>query len=333
MNQLLTTVLATAVLCSAAIGVSAQKKGGKVKTAAATETTKTISTPIKTITAAMPGYDKAIEEYLLTNKVQNVKTSPDGFYYNIDREGGGALAKDGEFVVVHYTGTLLSGKKFDSSVDRNEPFYFPVGKGQVIRGWDKGIPLFSVGSKGRLYLPSAVAYGAQGAGGDIPPNTPLIFDIEVLNVFPTETALQAYIQGEAAKKGAAQRDIDEKLIVEYATRNNLKMQRTASGLGYVIEKQGDGARAEANKNVKVHYSGFLLDGTKFDSSIDRGQPFEFPLGQGRVIKGWDEGIQLFNVGGKGKLIIPSSLAYGSRGVSVIPANSVLMFDIEVVDIK
>jgi FKBP-type peptidyl-prolyl cis-trans isomerase FkpA len=102
---------------------------------------------------------------------------------------------------------------------------------------------------------------------------------------------------------------------------------TASGLKYEDMKLGDGDVATAGKTVSVHYTGWLTDGKKFDSSKDRGQPFEFPLGGGRVIKGWDEGVQGMKVGGTRKLTIPSDLGYGSRGAGgVIPPNATLVFE-------
>lgn len=108
-------------------------------------------------------------------------------------------------------------------------------------------------------------------------------------------------------------------------------QTTASGLGYKIEKQGSGKKPEKGKKVKVHYKGMLEDGTVFDSSYERGQPFEFDLGMGRVIKGWDEGIPLFNVGGKGVLKIPAELGYGKNGAgNIIPPNATLIFEVEII---
>ena len=109
-------------------------------------------------------------------------------------------------------------------------------------------------------------------------------------------------------------------------------KKTDSGLQYIILKEGSGQSPESGQNVAVHYSGFLLDGTKFDSSYDRGEPIVFPIGQGRVIPGWDEGISLLKVGGKAKLIIPPSLAYGNRAIGPIPANSTLIFDVELVEL-
>ena len=109
---------------------------------------------------------------------------------------------------------------------------------------------------------------------------------------------------------------------------------TKSGLAYKITKKGSGPKAEAGKTVSVHYTGKLTDGTKFDSSYDRNQPIDFPLGEGRVIKGWDEGIALLNVGSKATFIIPSDLAYGARGAGgVIPPNATLIFEVELVGIK
>jgi FKBP-type peptidyl-prolyl cis-trans isomerase FkpA len=104
---------------------------------------------------------------------------------------------------------------------------------------------------------------------------------------------------------------------------------TASGLKYVDLQVGTGDEARAGQTVQVHYTGWLTDGTKFDSSVDRGQPFSFPLGGGRVIRGWDEGVAGMKVGGRRKLIIPAPLGYGARGAGgVIPPDAELIFEVE-----
>ncbi len=109
---------------------------------------------------------------------------------------------------------------------------------------------------------------------------------------------------------------------------------TPSGLTYVDQVVGTGEVAVAGKTVNVHYTGWLENGKKFDSSVDRGQPFSFPLGAGRVIKGWDEGVQGMKVGGKRKLTIPSNLGYGPQGAGgVIPPNATLIFDVELLGIR
>ena len=109
---------------------------------------------------------------------------------------------------------------------------------------------------------------------------------------------------------------------------------TPSGLKYWDLKKGTGAVAKTGDPVKVHYTGWLTDGKKYDSSLDRGEPFAFRLGAGMVIKGWDEGVATMKVGGKRTLIIPPALGYGARGAGgVIPPNATLMFDVELLAVK
>ncbi|MEC8934635.1 MAG: FKBP-type peptidyl-prolyl cis-trans isomerase [Planctomycetota bacterium] len=109
---------------------------------------------------------------------------------------------------------------------------------------------------------------------------------------------------------------------------------TPSGLQYTELADGAGETAQAGNNVSVHYTGWLTDGTKFDSSVDRNQPFQFPLGAGRVIAGWDEGVCGMKVGGKRKLTIPSDLGYGPTGAGgVIPPNATLVFEVELLEIN
>ena len=109
------------------------------------------------------------------------KTASGLQYWDL-KKGTGAVAKAGNTVKVHYTGWLTDGKKFDSSVDRNEPFEFKLGAGMVIRGWDEGVAGMKVGGKRQLQIPPDLGYGAAGAGGAIPPNATLVFDVELLGV-------------------------------------------------------------------------------------------------------------------------------------------------------
>jgi peptidylprolyl isomerase len=109
---------------------------------------------------------------------------------------------------------------------------------------------------------------------------------------------------------------------------------TATGLGYVEIVEGSGARPKPGDRVSVHYTGWLKSGQKFDSSVDRGEAFVFPLGKGRVIKGWDEGVATMKVGGKRKLIIPAHLGYGERGAGgVIPPGATLIFEVELLGVQ
>ncbi len=145
----------------------------------------------------------------------------------------------------------------------------------------------------------------------------------------------------AAALAAATASADEKKPTppsDSEKKSESKMTKTASGLQYEDTKVGTGASPQKGQTCVMHYTGWLWEngakGKKFDSSVDRGTPFEFPLGQGRVIKGWDEGVATMKVGGKRTLIIPPDLGYGSRGAGgVIPANATLLFEVELLDAK
>ena len=234
----------------------------------------------------------------------NAMTTPSGLQYIELAAGDGPAPQPGDIVSVHYTGTLTDGTVFDSSYKRGEPIKFPLGRGRVIRGWDEGIALMKKGGKARLIIPPQLGYGAQGAGGVIPPNATLVFEVELVDI--------------QASKVSGPTKVDE---AKYVT--------TPSGLKYYDIKVGDGASPAKGQKVKVHYSGWLTDGTLFDSSVERGQPFSFTLGAGEVIPGWDEGVATMKVGGKRQLVIPPSLGYGAQGAGgVIPPNATLIFEVE-----
>lgn len=230
--------------------------------------------------------------------------------------GTGDEAQAGKFAVVHYSGWLydptaadLHGKAFDSSVNRG-PFTFPLGARRVIQGWDQGVQGMKVGGKRTLIIPSNMAYGERNVGnGLIPPNSDLIFDVELLEVKAPPPPPVEQVPNVPVEK------IDRKV--------------------------GKGKEAEAGKKVIVHYTGWLRDpkakdqhGKEFDSSLKR-EPFSFTLGAREVIPGWDQGVAGMKEGGKRTLIIPAVMAYGSRGVGngLIPPNSDLVFDVQLLKVK
>tara|TARA_Y100001935_G_C17290560_1_gene503048 strand:+ start:1027 stop:1416 length:390 start_codon:yes stop_codon:yes gene_type:complete len=120
--------------------------------------------------------------FYFTGNAMAEKITDSGLKYEDLIEGTGRLAESGQEVSVHYTGWLTDGSKFDSSIDRNSPFQFSLGKGMVIKGWDEGVQGMKVGGKRKLTIPSVLGYGASGAGGVIPPNATLIFEVELLEI-------------------------------------------------------------------------------------------------------------------------------------------------------
>ncbi|MFI7857901.1 FKBP-type peptidyl-prolyl cis-trans isomerase [Pseudomonas promysalinigenes] len=140
--------------------------------------------------------------------------------------------------------------------------------------------------------------------------------------------IREVMQAEAAAKAEAAAAAGKQFLVENAKRDGVTT--LASGLQFEVLTAGDGAKPTRESNVRTHYHGTLIDGTVFDSSYDRGQPAEFPVGG--VIAGWTEALQLMNAGSKWRLYVPSELAYGAQGVGGIPPHSTLVFDVELLDV-
>ena len=235
-------------------------------------------------------------------------TTDSGLKYIDETIGKGDVPTKGDILVVHYTGKLEDGTVFDSSVKRNQPIEFPIGTGRVIKGWDEGLLTMKVGGKRQLIIPPELGYGARGAGGVIPPNATLFFDVELIEIKPLFVDTDFSLPGKE---------------VNYD-----------SGLKTIIHIEGTGEMPSVGDEIVVHYKGLLADGTEFDSSHSRGTPFTFVVGQGRVIKGWDEALLKMKVGEKRTLIIPPELGYGERGAgAAIPPNSTLIFEVELIKIQ
>jgi peptidylprolyl isomerase len=259
------------------------------------------------------------------NKDPEVVTLESGLQYMDDSLGTGREAKADELVSIHFKGWMVpkdtaselfsdwsadqskSTLSLGDSKMRNQPIKFILNSGSFIKGTDEGIVGMKTGGVRTMIIPSKLAYGDAGVGF-IPPNTDLKVIVELL-------------------------EVKDRIVAEMWKVDSTLFKTTASGLRYAIINQGEGPAVEAGKVVTVHYSGFLQDGTMFDSSVERDEPIMFVVGQGQVIPGWDEGMQLLKKGDKARFIIPPQLGYGEMVLEKIPVNSTLIFDTEVIDIK
>ncbi len=232
-------------------------------------------------------------------------------YYDIEA-GSGESPVDHGMVTIEYSGFLTDGKLYDSSYNHPEARVIGLGKGMVMPGWDEGLATMKVGGKRQLKIKSELGYGEKGwPAKKVPPNATLILDIEMLDIKPPR------ITPEAPQK------FDDDA---YTT--------TETGLKYKDLEVGKGAAPTTGQLVQVDYTGWLDDGSKFDSSLDRVKPIHFLYGLGKVIPGWDEGLVGMKVGGKRQLVIPHTLAYGPEGrPPVIPPAATLTFEVELVSTR
>jgi FKBP-type peptidyl-prolyl cis-trans isomerase len=283
-----------------------------------------------------------LSAYFAKNKV-SVAPTASGIYVIMQKPGAGPAIQKTQYVEINLTVASIDGKKIFSTMDNGQPITFEYGQPFDTKGFDEAIGMMKNGSKATVVVPSAMGFGETGrkdrSGADIiQPYSPVVYDIEILSVKSKAEYEKAAKEKEAAAKKAADEAMKNEpaLIQKYLSDNKITVKPTASGLYYIERTKGTGARAIISNKVQVHYTGKLLNGTIFDSSLTREpkKPLEFVLGQGQVIPGWDEGIALMNAGGKATFIVPSRLGYGPQGNGAqIPANTPLVFDVELVSVQ
>jgi len=219
---------------------------------------------------------------------------------------------------------------FDSyQMDR--PMQFPMIESQFPGDFYQGLAMMSVGDSASFLCPADSVFlkifRVKNMPEFVKPGAVMRFEIALDNI-------QSEEEFQHEKMEAMQVQIDESnaKLEAYIAENNISVQPTESGLYFIEISEGNGKKPTHGKKVKVHYTGTLLGGMKFDSSLDRGEPIEFVLGMGQVIAGWDEGISMMEEGGQARLIIPQHLAYKDRAAGIIPAFSPLIFEVELVEI-
>ena len=290
--------------------------------------------------AATPAATKAAP----AAKAGGFKKLPGGVEYKIVKDVPGKNAVIGDFMDVNIlikadTATLRSSRK----ENQGKPVSIPVNASTTKADFSTVLPFLSVGDSAVIHI-SMDTIIAANPGQQMPPfmkkGKKLTFEISVAGIKTKEEyQKEMEVKNKEMQEGMkVQAQTDDKILQDYFKANNITATKTASGLYYVIHKEGDGALVAKGQKVSVNYTGKLMDGKMFDSNTDPAkghvQPFEFSVGMGSVIPGWDEGLTLLKKGSNATLYIPSPLAYGPRGAGGdIGPNSVLMFDIEVLDIK
>ncbi|GAB3915082.1 hypothetical protein GCM10028803_61410 [Larkinella knui] len=243
-------------------------------------------------------------------------------------------AKVGDVMTFNITVKNSKDSTLGSSYLNGSPVKQPLQASTFKGSLEEGLALLSKGDSATIYVnaDSIAGRSQQPLPPFIPKGSDIAYTIKVIDVQSMEEFQKAQVAVREKQKG-----VDEKTIADFVAKNKLAGQKTASGLYYVITQPGTGASPSSGDVVKVKYTGKLMNGKVFDSSDKNPQTqggIDFPLGQGAVIPGWEEGVRQLKKGGKGTLIIPSSLAYGVEGApGAIPPNSVIMFDVELVDIK
>ena len=270
---------------------------------------------------------------LFSCESKEFQASEDGYEYKYIKKGSGALPQQGE-IVSYNMKYIDENDSLIYETEAGQPAYVPFDSMQ----WNNMGPLYKAfkiikeGDSILIKIPTKTLFEESFRAAVPPglnPDGAITFCIGASAIM-TEQEMEM----EAMAKSEEQLNEDIEVIDQYLEENNITAQFTESGLRYVIEEEGTGDYPQPGDNVVVNYRGTLLDGTQFDSSFERDEPFTFTIGQRQVIMGWDEGIALLKPEGKGTLYIPSPMAYGERGAGgVIPPNSVLKFDVELVEIN
>lgn len=250
-----------------------------------------------------------VEEAPLPNEVSadQLTASDTGLQYYDLVAGTGDEAVKSATVATHYTIWVKTDAGFDyiDTSLRDEPLEFVIGRGDMVfPGWDEGVIGMKVGGKRYLVIPPDLGMGDQD-NGMVPANSTLVMEIELTSVVPPQVAT----------------------VVEEADYTV-----TESGLKFFDLVEGTGEAAAAGQTLVVNYTGWLEDGTQFDTSVG-GSPYTFALGAGNVIAGWDEGLVGMKPGGKRQLVIPAALGYGDSGSGMIPGGATLIFEVELVEIQ
>lgn len=276
-------------------------------------------------------------------EVGELKTLESGLEYEFIKLGEETAPDTAKWLVLNMQALAPGDSMLFNTAEQGMPMGIPLNAPELKGLMSEGLRLLHKGDSVRFMIPAKDFY-TQTANVPVPPgideNSKLVFNIGVADVTDEEGYRQmqmAFFQKKQAEMATQQQDqlVDDIAIIDkYLADNKIVADTTASGVRIQVTEAGTGAKPEAGDNIVVHYRGKLLSGEQFDASYDRGEPLTFPIGQGQVIRGWDESLLQLPKGSKATIYIPSPLAYGPQQRSeVIKANSILVFDVEVLDVQ
>ena len=269
--------------------------------------------------------DAAMAAYI---EREGIKVNPteSGIYIIPIEKGKGRCPVKGEKVELDFEAFLLNGQSVGSTFGQNEKFSFVLGEGYTIPGWEEIVPKMHLGERIRAIIPSEMAYGEHQVG-NIPAYANLVYDIKLLKITTQEELIK---QAEAGLE--AIRVQSEQAFWDFLKENGIN-EHTATGLFYSKSVTTEGAMPEKGQTARIKFVASYLDGTLLGTSDQLGEIYDVAYGEGKVLRGLEEGIGLMRVGEKARFVLPYNLAYGSQPYGNIPAYSNLVFDVELVEIK
>lgn len=268
--------------------------------------------------------NRALEEYVINNNV-NVTPEPSGVYIIPLEKGKGRCPVKGEKVELDFSATLLNGQPVGSTFDSPNKFSFVLGEGYTIQGWEEIVPKMHLGDRVKAIIPFDLAYGEHSVG-EIPAYANLVYDIKLLKI-----TTAAELQAEAERAMKALREESERAFFDYLKANNIT-DYTASGLFFTKSLVTEGAQPQKGQTARIKFDASYLDGTPLGDSEQLGGQYDLVIGEGKVLKGLEEGVGLMRMGEKARFVLPYTLAYGANPYGNIPAYSNLVFDVELLDI-
>ena len=266
----------------------------------------------------------ALADYLQANNI-TVEPEPSGVYIIPIEKGKGQCPQKGDKVELDFSATLLNGQSVGSTLDSPDKFSFVLGEGYTIQGWEEIVPKMHLGERVKAIIPFDLAYGDHSVGS-IPSYANLVYDIKLLKITPA-----AVLKAEKEQAMLALKAENEAAFYKYLKANDIT-EYTESRLFLKKLVTTEGAQPQVGQKVRIKYKAYFLDGTPLGDSDQLGDYYEIVIGEGRVLKGLEDGVSVMRVGEKARLVIPYTLAYGAQEYKNIPPYSNLVFDVDLLEV-